>query len=264
MTGALFDRLPDGSYLPAALTRGGWSDDAQHGSPPSGLMAHAVEDVPVAGPMEVARFTIDLFRPVPLTPLRVETDVRRDGKRIQVVEVRLSAEGVEVGQVSALRVRRGVVGLDRSPTDLLEPGPERLTVLDWREAFGGSPGLERFHTDGVEIRTIDDSFVRPVPGRSWFRLLHPVVAGEAVSPFVRAATLADMANGNSQVLDPRRYLYVNPDTTLYLHRQPDGEWLGMQSTAFQGPEGVGMVDTALYDRSGRVGHVVQAQLLEER
>ncbi len=264
MFDALFEVLPDSSLQPTGLTRGGWSDDAQHGSPPSGLMARAIEAVPTAVPMEVARFTVDLFRAVPLTPLRVETDIVRDGKRIQLVDAFLSSAGLPVGRASALRVRQGAIGLRRTPTDRLDPGPEHLDVLDWRDAFGDSDGIERFHTDGVEIRTIDDSFIRPVPGRSWFRLLAPVVPHEEVSPFVRAATLADLSNGNSQVLDPRQYVYVNPDITLYLHRQPEGEWLGMHSAVYQGPEGVGMADTALYDRTGRVGRVVQAQLLEER
>src|SRR5690606_40308240 len=80
----------DGDALvPTELTRGGWSDEAQHGSPPAGVMARAIELVPTSAPMQVVRFTIDLFREVPLAPLRIETNVVRDGRRIQVVEARM-------------------------------------------------------------------------------------------------------------------------------------------------------------------------------
>ena len=92
-TSALF--VADGdAFVPTELTRGGWDDVTQHGSPPSGLLARAVDLVPTAAPMQVVRFTVDLFRPVPISPLTVETIVRRDGKRIQVLDAYLRSADV--------------------------------------------------------------------------------------------------------------------------------------------------------------------------
>jgi hypothetical protein len=261
----------DGPLLvPTDLTRGGWSNDAQHGSPPSGILARAVEMVPTAATMQVVRFTVDLFREVPLRPLLVETDVLRDGRRIQLVQARLSEAGREIGRAIALKIRvtdladgeelRGTAREDHPPS----PRPESLPVLDWRDFFGPGGDLRRFHTDGVEIRTVDDSFVRAVPGESWFRLLAPLVDGEELTPFQRAAVAADLANGNAQALDPKRWLYVNPDITLYLSRLPVGEWIGMRSVVHQQPHGIGVTESALYDLSGRIGHISQAQILERR
>jgi len=44
MTPALF--IPEGErFIPTELSRGPWTDDAQHGGPPAALLARAVERV---------------------------------------------------------------------------------------------------------------------------------------------------------------------------------------------------------------------------
>jgi hypothetical protein len=257
--------IPDGDqYLPTELTRGGWSDRAQHGSPPSGLLAAAVEGVSTVAPMRVARFTVDLFRPVPLEPLRVETHVRRDGKRIQVVEATLRHGDLEVGKATALKIRTTDLTLpdvEQEPWEQPPPPQEATNIADFWP-YGAD--LPRFHRDAIEIRSIDDSFMQPGPGLSWFRLKQPVIAGEEPTPFVRLATLADMSNGNSQALDPEAYVYVNPDITLYAHRLPTGDWVGMKSAAHQHRSGIGLADTRVFDETGPLGRISQAQLLDRR
>ncbi len=266
MAEALF--LVDGDhFVPTELCRGGWSDDAQHGAPPAGLLARAVERVSTAAPMQVVRYTIDLFRPVPLTPLRVSTTVRRDGRRIQVVDAYLCAGDVEVGRASALKIRvLDDLELPPGETEPWEqpPGPEAGEPVDWGTFFVEDPETVRFHSHAVEIRSIGGSFLRLGPGLSWFRLRFPVVEGEETTPFLRLATLADMSNGNSQALHPRRYLYVNPDITLYAHRLPVGEWVGMRSAAHQHRSGIGLADTRVFDETGPLGRINQAQLLDVR
>jgi hypothetical protein len=263
MTEALFVHEGD-SFIPSDLTRGGWADDTQHGSPPSGLLSRAVELVPTAVPMRVVRFTIDLFRPVPLRPLRVGTHVRRDGRRIQVVDAFLHDGDVELGRASALKIRITAIELPASPQqEWVKPGsPEDVEVLAW-ETYGDRR-RRRFHYDAVEIRSVDDSFTSTRPGVSWFRLLYPLVAGEELTPFTRLATLADLANGNSSALDPRQWTYINPDITVYCHRLPIGEWVGMHSGVHQQPTGIGMTDTWLFDQEGALGRINQAQLIEPR
>lgn len=259
---ALFT-IEDGRYVPSQSTRGGWSDGAQHGSPPSGILARAIEGIPTPVEMEPVRITVDLFREVPLTPLEVHTELVRDGRRIQLARATLISDGVPVGSAMGLKVRRGAVPLDPPKTDVLEPPPDGLARLDVRSRMH-TDDVVRFHTDAVEIRTVDDSFFGLGEGRSWMRLRRPLVHGETPSPFVVAATLADVANGNSTCLDPGAWIYVNPDITLYVHRPLRGEWVGMVSTAYQQPTGIGMTDTALYDSCGRMGRVVQAQVLAPR
>lgn len=256
--------VPDGAGFRATeLTRGGWSDQHQHGSPPSGLLARAIEHVETASAMQVVRFTIDLWRPVPVDRLRVETRVRRDGKRIQVVDSFLVAAGVEVGRASALKIRTTELALpEREEEPWEQPaGPDAAHPIEWSDRWGQRP-MTRFHLDAVEIRTFDNSFLNRGPATSWFRLRYPLVEGEDDTPFVRLATVADMSNGNSQALDAREWLYVNPDITLYAHRMPEGEWIGMKSAAHQHASGIGLADTRVFDGNGPLGRINQAQLLD--
>jgi hypothetical protein len=260
---ALFTAAGD-DLIPSDLTRGGWSDDAQHGGPPCGVLARAIENVHTVDRMQVVRFTVDLTRPVPLHPLQIETAVVREGRRIQVVDAWLRAGTVELGRARALKIRIGDLDLPVPETDMMQTGPEGMERLSWRGHFGEDDDLPRFHYDAVEIRTLDGSFNRAGPGTSWFRLLVPVVEDEEPSDFVRLATLADMANGNSQFLDPTDYMFVNPDISLHLHRLPRGEWIGMRSVSYPQPHGIGMADTAVYDVDGRIGRVIQSQYLDRR
>ena len=261
---ALFTRDED-RFVPTELTRGGWNDDHQHGSPPSGLLARAVEAVPTAADMQVVRFTVDLFRPVPLSPLRTTATVVRDGRRIQVLDVALHAGEVQVGRASALKIR--TTDLDLTPhvgtTTAMPAGPETLDPLVW-DPNNDQGRTTRFHFHGVEIRSFDDSFASHGPGRSWFRLTQPLVEGEDMSPFVRLAVTADLSNGNAQRLDTDVWTYINADITLYVHRMPEGEWIGMTSHADQHGSGVGVVTTTVYDPAGPIGTINQAQVIDIR
>ncbi len=264
-------RSEAGLLVPTELTRGGWSDEAQHGGPPAGILARAIEREPTSVPMQVVRLTVDLFREVPLTPLSIETEVVREGLRIQLVRARLLAGVRQVGEGLGLKVRvadlgssAGEIGAGSSSEGPPAPDPGHLEVMDWREVFGDDRELPRFHKDGIEIRTVGGSFAEPVVGVSWFKLKLRLMEDEELTPFQRAALVADLANGNSQALDPRRWLFVNPDLTLYLHRYPAGEWLGMRSGASQAPNGIGVTDSIVFDRHGPVGRVSQAQLIEHR
>lgn len=262
MTDALF--VVDGDrFVPSELTRGGWTDDTQHGGPPAGLLGRAVESVATAAPMQIVRFTIDLFRPIPLRPLSVPTEVRRDGRRIQVVDASLFDGDIELGRATALKVRTTEIDLQDPDSQWMEAAaPETIDVLDW--GGYGDRSVPRFHYDAVEIRSIDESFIGNRPGLSWFRLKYPVVAGEEATPFVRLATLSDMANGNARAIDPGLWLFVNPDITVYCHRPLVGDYVGMHSAAFQHSNGIGVTDTWLFDQDGGLGRINQAQLIEPR
>jgi hypothetical protein len=49
-----------------------------------------------------------------------------------------------------------------------------------------------------------------------------------------------------------------------LRREPVGEWVAMDSVTRTSAEGIGMSDTALWDRDGRIGRATQSLLLERR
>lgn len=107
------------------------------------------------------------------------------------------------------------------------------------------------------------SFEEPGPATAWIRLRVPLVAGEAISPLCRVATAADFGNGISWVLNRRDgYRFINPDLTIYLHRHPAGEWVGLESVTLPEPFGVGMAESRLYDERGPLGRSVQSLLIE--
>ena len=49
----------------------------------------AAERIPTPVAMRVARVTVDLMRPVPVAPLTIESEVLREGRKIQLCAVRL-------------------------------------------------------------------------------------------------------------------------------------------------------------------------------
>src|SRR6202162_4916143 len=81
---------------------GPWDPGMQHGSAPAALVVWAAEAIPTAVPMRIARVTIDLMRPVPVAPLTLETEVLREGRKIQLCAVRLRAGNVVVVSVTGL------------------------------------------------------------------------------------------------------------------------------------------------------------------
>ena len=102
------------------------------------------------------------------------------------------------------------------------------------------------------------------PCTAWFRLRSPIVAGETPSPLQRLAAAGDFGNGISATLSWDDYLYINPDLTLYIEREPVGEWICLESETRIARGGIGVAESVLYDERGRVGRATQALLVAPR
>ena len=98
-------RVDGGNVLTSPNAAGPWDPNMQHGSPPAALVVWAAEALPTSVPMRIARVTVDLMRPVPVAPLTIETEILREGRKIQLCAVRLRANGVIVVAASVLKVR---------------------------------------------------------------------------------------------------------------------------------------------------------------
>lgn len=261
---ALYERDGD-RVVPSELTGGPWDPGSQHGGAPSALLTWAIESVGSPGPVQLARLTVELLRPVPIRPLSLTTDVVRPGRKVQLVRAVLREGEVEVAAAHGLRLRTDDLPL---PEELeVEQAPPAGPEEGAPSATGGlapDRSLPGFHTTATEVRFTEGGFDRPGPAMAWVQLLVPVVAGEPVSPAMRVAAAADFGNGLSWVLPPERWLFVNPDLSVHLLRLPEGEWIGMRSTTLPGGSGIGVAETALYDRGGRIGRSVQSLLLEPR
>jgi hypothetical protein len=261
---ALFEAAGEGLWLPTDWARGPWTPDALHGGPTAALLTRAVEALPSDGRMQVARITIELLRPVPVAPLRVEAAVLRPGRKIQLAGASAWAGEVEVARAMSMRIRAAAVDV-----------PEAAAQSD--EADGPPPppaGLPRpkyegeytaFHSHGVEMRFVTGFTYEPGPATVWIRLCRPVVPDEEPSPAQRVAAVADFGNGVSSIVPFDRYLFINPDLTIHLLRPPVGEWICLDARTRLSPaDGMGMAESALYDERGRVGRSVQSLLLDRR
>jgi Thioesterase-like superfamily len=154
---------------------------------------------------------------------------------------------------SPARVSRGPSG------DRLPPGPEageESPFFDTGQRVG-------YHT-AMEYRFVSGAFVEPGPATVWMRMRHPLIAGEEPSPLQRVLVAADSGNGVSATLDWTRYVFVNVDLTVQLHRVAAGEWVCLDAITVPEPSGVGLADTALYDQRGPIGRATQTLLVGER
>ena len=253
-------RVDGSTATPSRFAGGPWDPRLQHGAAPASLICRTVERIPTAVPMRVARLTVDLMRPVPLAPLTVETEVLREGRKIQLVAARMLAGETEVVRASVLRIRQ-------EPRDLPVATPwPRLAIPGPEEcAPPGENGLSRTpFLDGLEMRTARGSFRTPGPAAIWFRAVRPIVEGEAISPLMRAAIAADFCNGASAELDFQHWTFINGDLSLSLAREPVGEWILLDAETWTGPDSIGIAAARLADRDGYFGRAVQSVLFEKR
>lgn len=87
-------------------------------------------------------------------------------------------------------------------------------------------------------------------------------SGEAPTPLQRVAVAADSGNGVSAGLDWSRYVFINPDLTLYVHRLPVGEWIGLDAHTIARPNGIGIADDQLHDTEGPIGRATQSLFID--
>jgi hypothetical protein len=120
-----------------------------------------------------------------------------------------------------------------------------------------------FAPDAIEVRFVAGTFGGG-PSTAWFRLRCPVVAGEEPSGLQRLAAAGDFGNGISAALSWDEYVFINPDLTLYVEREPVGEWIGLDSRTVLAEGGIGTAESVLFDARGRVGRATQALLVAPR
>ena len=235
-------------FVPTGHARGPWDPRMQHGGAPAALMVRAMERL--APDFQLARLTVEFLAAVPLAPLRVAAEVWRPGRRLQLASATLTMEdGREMCRAGAVFLHRQQ--LDDVPADTagapLAGGPEEGRI----EHFLGQE-QDSFHRTGMEMRWVEGGWARG-PAKVWFRLEHGVVGDEEPSPAMRAAAAADFGNGVSQVLPFDRWLFINTDLTVQLHRPPRGEWVALDARTIVQPGGVGLAASTLHDREGPVG-----------
>ena len=120
--------IPDGDvFTPTEHAGGPWDPRALHGGAPAALMARAIEAVEPDLDMFVSRITAEFMRPVPMAPLKLTTEVIRPGKKVQLVQASLTADGQEVARATALRIRQVEIDVPARVEGPMPPPPEEAT-----------------------------------------------------------------------------------------------------------------------------------------
>ena len=255
--------LEGGGYASTGLTRGPWHPEHQHAGPPIALVARSIERAAAAlGLTHIARLTANLLRPVPIAQLAVEIQTDYAGRNVAHFSARLNAGGKEVARFTAVAQREGAPGL---PPDLPgHPLPQapRSVEASPEERFPFSTKMIGYQ-DLIESRVAAGIFFRG-PSAVWFRLRHPLIAGEAPSALQRVAVAADSGNGISAILKFSTHIFVNSDLTINLLRKPEGEWVCIDACTLLGPNGGGLAEARIFDTLGLVGRSTQSLAIRQR
>jgi len=269
--------VPDGErYVPTELTRGPWDPDSQHAGPPAALIGREVARLDRGSQRRVGRITYEILRPVPIAPLSVTAHVVRPGRAVELVEASLADSDGEVIRARAWRLREGDAAIPAGLSSVDGPGAIGSSRSTLRPGFA-PPGPDEappgsffdtgqdvgYHT-AMEYRFVRGAFAEPGPAIAWMRMRVPLVEGEEPTPLERVLVAADSGNGVSATLDWSRFLFVNVDLSVHLHRPLDGEWVCLDAITIPERSGIGIADTALYDERGPVGRAAQTLLVDER
>jgi hypothetical protein len=251
----------DGRFVPSEHGRGPWDAAALHGGAPAALLARAFERLDAPGPMLLARFAMEFAGAVPMAPLEVHAEVVRPGRRLQLAEATLSAEGQVVCRARATRIRREPVAAEAPPEPRL-PAAEDLAAAEIPVSiYGHEIGFGR---TGMELRFAEGAFTEAGPATAWFRLRRPLVAGEEPTPTQRLVAAADFGNGMAAELGFDSHLFVNTDLTVGLSREPVGEWIALEGVTEHGEEGTALAASVLHDAHGPVGRAMQSLYVAPR
>lgn len=258
---SLWEPVDDGKWIATKWSRGPWNPEHCHGAPPSALLVRSVEQLEDANRWQLSRITIELQRPVPVgRPLEIRTNIERPGRRISVVGTCLLDGDVEVATARALRIRR-------EPQDVPATG-EGFHIPDHGEGVRSVPmsttADHGYASDACEHRFVVGTWSDPGRAVVWIRLRLPVVAGEAPTGAQRVAAAVDFGNGVSARVEHLSWLYINPDLTIHLARQPQGEWVCLDARSEYGNDGAGLAASTIHDMHGPIGISAQSLLVEPR
>lgn len=252
---AFYLPLGDDTFRSTAHTVGPWGPDSQHLGPPSALL---VRSLLATGRSSLSRVTFEVLGPVPVADLTVSTSVERPGRSVELLSATLSAAGRVVLTARAWHIvgsdTTAVAGGDPSP---MAP-PSTATPMEVPDYWSGG------YLAAVEWLSVSGGIFTPGDAQVWARPRVAVVDGFEPTPLERLFSVVDSASGVSSRVDIRKWYAINTDLTVHLHRQPVGEWVGMDARTTIGPDGVGLATSVVHDFEGPVGTTAQALFVRER
>ncbi|HXA38162.1 MAG TPA: acyl-CoA thioesterase domain-containing protein [Phenylobacterium sp.] len=243
-------------YVPTPAARGPWNPNSLHGRVIAGLLGAEIERLHGSPDFIPARLTVDMYRLPDLSPVEVVTTVVRAGNRIRVVDAEFISGGVSAGRATCQLLKRTETpsGKVWKPEPWDAPKPADIDPpTDGRSGMGGMWATRRIAGD---FGTVGQK-------RIWMSEVRELVGGRALTPFVRVAVSADFASPFANAGD-NGLEFINSDVTVYLHREPAGEWIGYEVVNHGATDGVAIGECFLYDEDGPIGSAACAALAQRR
>ncbi|MBT6095981.1 MAG: thioesterase family protein [Rhodospirillaceae bacterium] len=256
--------LDGDTFHPTHWAGSPWSATSQHGGPPNALFMRAAELAADEASMRVARMTVDILKPIPLQPLILSTSYARQGRRMAILDSKLSRadNGTPVALSRAVILKEHGEHEALFPAfDRTRPGPEALNSHDLVSQERRETGPQGFHL-AIDVRyggAGDDPII-------WFTAPLGLVDGEPMSPGQLCAAICDLTtvvSGRIRNAPPgmwdntRMFKMLNTDTTLHLFRPPEGQWFGFGENFIADHHGIGVAEVTVYDEHGSLGRAVQ-------
>ena len=203
---------------------------------------------------------------VPAEVVTVMSTVLRAGRRAKLLSV-------ECRNGDALVARAGLQMIVRADVPIPPGSPARRWAGD---ASATSPEQApkmtpthgttetAFHSTSVEHRSPNSALSGLGAASDWIRVIAELLPGVPLSPFERVVAAADFGNGISSSLPFDEYSYVNADLSVHIFRLPADEWVLVDAVTYIGDEGVGMAESSLSDRAGRIGRASQSLVVARR
>lgn len=250
-------------FLPTDATRSVWSTQMQHGSPPAALMVRAMERLGSREDARLTRVVMELLGPVPVTKTKVSARIVRPGRKIELLTAELStlAESGEYVLFATASAWRMTTVSTESAVRVRDAELPELEVNPTLNFNWGQKGYT--YADAIELRWMKIADAEG-PSLAWARVTLPLVQGEETTPLQNAFNVVDAANGLGATLDPAKWIFLNTDLTVHLHRAPRGEWTGVSAESSIGPDGIGMCAAVVHDEDGPLGRSAQSLLVRER
>ncbi len=241
-------------------TRSNWDPQIQHGSPPLALLTKAIEELAEGTGLRIARLTLDILGAIPVAPVRVRAYVERPGARISLMAAEMLTDRPDGSSRRVARVTAWLL----APSDTSAVATDRYPPLSEREAAGASHAWEGAPGYLETVSWRRQPTAAGAAAEAWLSPLVPLVDAEPTTALQRLAMVVDSANGIGAAIDPERFLFMNTDTAVHLHRLPEGDDFALRARGSIGPDGIGVTTAEIFDRDGFIGTCAQTLLVQRR
>jgi acyl-CoA thioesterase len=231
-----------GAFMPTRYANSHWGVDHLNGPAVVGLAAHVLESRCGSDDFMPTRLTVDLFKAARRIPTAVDVRLVRDGRRVRSAECDVVQDGRTVARATLLQYRwsapppgdewTAAASFPAPPTPDDELFPfVRSEDAGWTRSPQAHQNRSRkcFYNDGINV-----------------------VADQPISPFVRAAMLAESTSLVTN-LGTKGIGYINGDLTVALSRLPVDDWIGIQADSHMAADGISVGTATLFDHQGPFG-----------